>query len=66
MITLSGGFEFTRYSFDTFGEALNRISKWTEKDLVSEEECADFIVQLFHQIPDELYNKIQNKVEGGK
>lgn len=60
MITLSGGFEFSRYSFDNFQDALNRISKWMEKELVTEEECMTFIVQLFYQIPDEAFNRIED------
>jgi hypothetical protein len=48
------------YTFDSLGEALRRLSKWSEQGLIEERESANFIIQLFNQIPDSLYNSLQN------
>ena len=61
MVSLNGSIEFSRYTFDDFASALKTMNRWIEQNLVTEEECAAFIVQMFHQIPDELYNRIQDK-----
>jgi hypothetical protein len=49
------------YTFDSLGDALRRISRWSEKELINERESAKFITQLFNQIPDSLYNSIQDE-----
>jgi hypothetical protein len=51
----------SRYEFDSISEALRRISKWSDKQMISEKEAAKLIIQLFHEIPDSLYNSIQNE-----
>lgn len=49
------------YQFDSVSEALRRISKWSDKQMITEREAAKLIIQLFHQIPDSLYNSIQSE-----
>lgn len=61
MIVLNGGIG-ARYSFETFGEAIKRLGKWNDENLVSEKEMCDFIIQMFHQIPEPIYNEIINEL----
>lgn len=49
------------YSFDSLQGVIDRIDKWFDQELIDEKECAAFIIQLFHQIPEETYNDIINK-----
>jgi hypothetical protein len=49
------------YTFDSLGDSLRRLTKWEESGLITEREYAKFIIQLFHQIPEELYNDIINE-----
>ena len=51
----------TSYSFDSIRDALRRISVWNNEELLSDRESAKFIIQLFNQIPEELYNDIINE-----
>lgn len=51
----------TSYTFDSLGDSLRRLTKWEEDGIITEREYARFIIQLFHQIPDELYNDIINE-----
>lgn len=59
--TIHGGIGAT-YSFDTLQEAFKRMHYWFESNLVSERECEEFIIQIFHQIPEGDYNEIINKL----
>lgn len=58
MITIQGF--LNTYQFGTFGDAIQRINQWRIDGLVSEREIAEIIIQLFHEIPEELYNDIIN------
>lgn len=49
------------YSFDSLSEGLTRLSRWSDKQMITEREAAKFIIQLFNQIPDSLYNSIQSE-----
>jgi len=49
------------YTFDSLGDSLRRLTKWEEGELISERDYASFIIQLFHQIPEEMYNDIINE-----
>ena len=49
------------YSFDSISESLRRIAKWSDKEMITEREAAKLIIQIFNQIPDALYNSIQNE-----
>lgn len=60
MITLNGGLG-ARYSFGTFGDAIKRLAKWEEGGMINEEEICAFIIQLFHAIPENMYNDIIEK-----
>ena len=50
------------YSFDTLQAAIKRINSWFDQGLINEKECAGFIIQLFHCIPEDIYNDIINKM----
>lgn len=49
------------YEFDNLGDSLRRLSKWSEKEMITDREAAKFIIQLFNQIPEGMYNSIQNE-----
>lgn len=51
----------TTYSFDSLGDSLRRLIQWEGSGLITEREYAKFIIQLFHQIPEEMYNDIINE-----
>lgn len=51
----------TSYSFDSLKDALARILRFENDNLISERESAKFIMQLFHQIPEDIYNDIINE-----
>lgn len=50
------------YEFDTLGDSLRRLSRWSDKEMITDREAARFIIQLFHQIPDPVYNSIQDEI----
>jgi len=60
MITITTG--INTYRFDSVADALKRICKWTENGLASEKESCAFIIQLFNQIPDSIYNQIIDEI----
>jgi hypothetical protein len=55
-IQLTGS--ITKYKFDSFEDALRRIINWKNTGLCTEKDLMGFIVQLFHEIPDDIYNQI--------
>jgi len=59
MIKLKGDISF--YETDSLSSAVVGISKWVEKGLANERDVAGFIIQLFHQIPEPIYNDIIEK-----
>lgn len=59
MIELTGN--ISSYKFGTFGDAIQRINKWREDGLAGEKEICSFIMQLFHEIPEDIYNDIIEK-----
>lgn len=59
MITIHGF--LNKYQFGSFGDAIKRLNQWQNDGLVSERDIAEFIIQLFHEIPEELYNDIVNQ-----
>lgn len=46
------------YRFDSFEDALKRIIDWKNRGLCSERDIMGFIIQLFHEIPNDVYNQI--------
>lgn len=50
------------YSFDSLQSTIKRINSWFEQGLINEKECAAFIIQLFHEIPEDMYNDIISKM----
>lgn len=48
------------YQFESFADAIKRLNQWNIDGLVSERDNAEFIIQLFHEIPEGLYNDIIN------
>lgn len=50
------------YKFDTFTQAIIRLAKWIEDGLISEDEVMKAIYELFHEIPEEKYNSIIEKL----
>ncbi len=48
------------YSFETLKDATKALFRWQDKEMVTDKEIAAFIIQLFHQIPETLYNDIVN------
>jgi hypothetical protein len=55
-VQLIGG--IADYKFDSFEDALKRIIDWKNRDLCTERDLMGFIVQLFHEIPNDVYNQI--------
>lgn len=48
------------YRFPNLTDATKALFRWQDEGLASEKEIARFIIQLFHQIPEPLYNDIIN------
>ena len=48
----------TEYTFYSFADALRNLLFRYDKGLVNEKDLASYIVQMFHAIPEELYNDI--------
>lgn len=62
MVTISSGSNIFSYTFDSYHEAFKRFAKWFEDGLVSEEECMGFVIEMFHQIPEGVYNRLAEKL----
>jgi hypothetical protein len=60
MLVLNGGIG-ARYSFDTYEAAIKRLHSWFNDGLITEKECMAFIIQMFNQIPEGIYNDIINE-----
>jgi hypothetical protein len=46
------------YKFSSLKDATKALFRWQNDGLAEEKEIADFIIQLFNQIPETLYNDI--------
>lgn len=49
------------YKFGSFEDAIKRISSWIDQDLITEKQMMEFIYDLFHQIPEDIYNDISDR-----
>lgn len=47
-----------KYKFASFEDAIKRLNKWLEDDLITEDELMRYIIELFHEIPEDKYNSI--------
>ncbi len=50
-----------QYKFDSFADAIKRLASWAEKDLITEKQLMAYIMELYHQIPEDKYNSIVNE-----
>lgn len=48
------------YEFETLRDATKALFQWQDKEYVTDKDIAQFVIQLFHQIPEQLYNDIIN------
>lgn len=46
------------YRFKDLTDASRALFRWQDEGLAEEKDIAGFIIQLFHQIPEPLYNDI--------
>lgn len=56
MIELTG--HIASYKFGTMTDAIKRINQWAEDGLADEKAVCGFIMQLFHEIPEDVYNDL--------
>ena len=48
----------TDYRFENIEDAIKAIARWNDNGSSNEKTNARFIIQLFHQIPESVYNDI--------
>jgi len=58
MISIEG--TIAQYKFESFELAIKRLNSWIEQGLATEKDLCFFIMQLFHEIPEDVYNDLIN------